>query len=497
QVSAKFINDAWGGTATTDRNLILSHLWCEPTTPSTPAPTEPAPSEPAPTEPAPVTGDVFSTTYTASSANFLNPERGFHDIYWVTNNPGHTAYTDFSKTRSKGYSLVRTHIGLDEFKNSAISTARLNEIRTAFSKAREYGVKALPIFSYTFPIDGTYGSGDAPLNIVKQHLDQLKPVFEEYGDVIVLLENGFIGPWGEWHNSSNNLDEQPALGEVYNKMLEVLPKNRMVQTRYVTQHRDLTGQKVTAATAYDQSNIARTALANMCFLADQTDMGTYSPKADVATNKAYLAEVSKYVAIGGEACSHNAGLTTNRDDCETALVELEQFHWSFINPYNGANSAVKTWQAEGCFDTISKRLGYRLELKSSAIQKEVKAGAALGVSFVVNNVGYAAPFNPRGLAVVLRNQSTGTTYTLNILQERSSTLDPRMWYRESGDITVSASPTVPSNVPAGTYDVLLSLHDPAGNLASRPEYSIRFANENVWEDASGLNLLVKGVKVTN
>ncbi|MGL4610778.1 MAG: putative glycoside hydrolase, partial [Trueperaceae bacterium] len=53
QVSAKFINDAWGGTATTDRNLILSHLWCEPTTPSTPAPTEPAPSEPVPTEPAP------------------------------------------------------------------------------------------------------------------------------------------------------------------------------------------------------------------------------------------------------------------------------------------------------------------------------------------------------------------------------------------------------------------------------------------------------------
>ncbi|MGL4610488.1 MAG: hypothetical protein ACRCYY_12550 [Trueperaceae bacterium] len=39
--------------------------------------------------------------------------------------------------------------------------------------------------------------------------------------------------------------------------------------------------------------------------------------------------------------------------------------------------------------------------------------------------------------------------------------------------------------------------DPSGNLASRPEYSIRLANENVWEDATGLNLLVKGVKVTN
>ncbi|MGL4610274.1 MAG: carbohydrate-binding domain-containing protein [Trueperaceae bacterium] len=50
QVSATFINDAWGGTSTTDRNLILSYISCEPTTSSTPAPTEPAPTEPAPVD---------------------------------------------------------------------------------------------------------------------------------------------------------------------------------------------------------------------------------------------------------------------------------------------------------------------------------------------------------------------------------------------------------------------------------------------------------------
>ncbi|MGL4608079.1 MAG: carbohydrate-binding domain-containing protein [Trueperaceae bacterium] len=38
QVSAKFINDAWGGTSTTDRNLVLSHIWCEPVSGGTPSP---------------------------------------------------------------------------------------------------------------------------------------------------------------------------------------------------------------------------------------------------------------------------------------------------------------------------------------------------------------------------------------------------------------------------------------------------------------------------
>jgi hypothetical protein len=59
-VTATFINDAWGGTPATDRNLILSHIWCEPvedgSAPTEPAPGEPIPTEPAPTEPAPSTG---------------------------------------------------------------------------------------------------------------------------------------------------------------------------------------------------------------------------------------------------------------------------------------------------------------------------------------------------------------------------------------------------------------------------------------------------------
>lgn len=53
--------------------------------------------------------------------------------------------------------------------------------------------------------------------------------------------------------------------------------------------------------------------------------------------------------------------------------------------------------------------------------------------------------------------------------------------------------TLPSSLPTGTYALLLDLPDP--QLSSRPEYSIRLANENVWEAATGLNSLLHTVTV--
>lgn len=488
-IRARFINDKWDGTPEKDRNLILSHIYLQPVGDAEPEPeepTEPEPTEPeTPPTPAPGSISFMSNAYKPYTGLLLNPERGFHYIEWIT---GDDASTNFEGVRDEGYTLVRTHIGLDEFKDGPISEERLEEIRTGFAAVRRAGLKALPVISYIFPTDGTYGSGDAPLNVVRQHLDQLEPVFEEYKDIIALVQGGFIGPWGEWHSSSNDLHEEPALSQVYEKILEVLPKDRMLQVRYVNQLRELPEQKVNTATAYSANNAARTGMKNMCFLVDETDGGTYW---NIETDKDYLAEVSQFVPVGGETCSIAIG-SSNRYDCPTSQAELELFHWSFMSP-DGV--PFDGWRREGCYETIRDRLGYRFELQTSSIQRDVRAGSPLITRFVVRNTGYAAPFNPRGLALVLRNQRTGTTYTMPIWQDRSATLDPRKWYREAGNITVAASPIVPSNVPTGTYDVLLSLPDPEPGLSSRSEYSIRFANQDVWEEDTGLNLLAEGVRV--
>ena len=70
---------------------------------------------------------------------------------------------------------------------------------------------------------------DAPLSVILQHLDQLKPILQENKDVIAVLQAGFIGSWGEWYYTTNNLNNDAARKTIIDKILEVLPAERTVQ----------------------------------------------------------------------------------------------------------------------------------------------------------------------------------------------------------------------------------------------------------------------------
>ncbi len=102
------------------------------------------------------------------------------------------------------------------------------------------------------------------------------------------------------------------------------------------------------------------------------------------------------------------------------------------------------------------------------------------------NDGYAAPFNPRGLELVLRNTATSALHRFPL------TADPRRWQAGATN-TITQTVPLPASLPAGTYALLLNLPDP--QLPSRPEYAIRLANDGVWEATTGLNSLRHTVTV--
>ena len=58
--------------------------------------------------------------------------------------------------------------------------------------ARKAGIKIILRFAYSIAMD----EPDAPLSVILQHLDQLKPILQENKDVIAVLQAGFIGSWG-------------------------------------------------------------------------------------------------------------------------------------------------------------------------------------------------------------------------------------------------------------------------------------------------------------
>lgn len=460
----------------------------EPTPEPNPEPNpdpEPNPEpEPEPTpEPTPVPnpdpnpGPKTETTYQIdTTSNFLNPERGFHSEVDLINGTG------FDSVRNRGYTLVRSYVRLDDYRNSAIPSNFIDRLGNGLERARSAGIKVVLRFSYNF------GNGpDAPLDRVLQHIDQLEPVLHEYADVIAVLQAGFIGAWGEWHSSQNNLTTSSNKRTIGQALLDATPDSRMVQVRAPFHRRDIVGSPDPNVDIFGDSHQARLGFKNDCFLSTDSDTGTYG--GDQVRDRRETAEFTTYTATGGETCA--IGYPSSRQDCVNALDELAQFHWDYLN--SGFHSGVlNRWRDQGCFDEITRRLGYRLGLESGAVSADVAPGGTLTVDLSMRNDGFGKVYNPRPIDIVLRNTSTGETRTVRAVSDARTILPLA---GESRDLQLSV--TVPNNLPAGSYDVLLSLPDAASNLANDVRYNIRFANVGMWQESTGLNDLGLTTRVGN
>ena len=66
-------------------------------------------------------------------------------------------------------------------------------------------------------------------------------------------------------------------------------------------------------------------------------------------------------------------------------------------------------------------------------------------------------------------------------------IDPRFWMAgETHEINLLAQL---NDSMSGEYNVYLNLPDPYDTLHDNPAFSIRLANENMWEEETGYNYL--------
>jgi hypothetical protein len=427
-----------------------------------------------------------SGNYQPTTAEFPNPERGFYGNIELMDGQ------DFKEIRRKGYTIAHGYIRLDAYRNRPLPPAFLNKLNRQLQLVSKAGIKIIPRFAYNFPTGEAdmKQAPDASLDLTLKHINQLKPILQQNADVIVVLQAGLIGAWGEWHSSKNKLDRPQPKAKILAALLTALPTSRIVQLRYPDDIRANYPQPLAISAAFRGSRQGRVGFHNDCFLSNQSDAGTYEP--DLLALKSYISKVAPFVPVGGETCQVTP--TEHRSDCPTAVAELSRFHWSYLNSdfYKGD---LDQWRQEGCYSDISKKLGYRLQLIRSNFSPQVQRNSQLSGNFTIKNVGYASPFNPRNLELILRHQQTGKVYRLPILKALSKTHDPRFWLPQVGEISVDIRTKVPQAAPSGAYDLLLNLPDPMPKLANRPEYSIRLANEQTWEAKTGFNSLNRTIQL--
>lgn len=430
-------------------------------------------------------------SYSISTDNFPNPERGFATQYQSNNDTGLISESSLQQLRASNMTLTRRIYVMPAYASGPLPASFLSFVSNDMALARKNGIKYVVRFAYNY----TSGGKDAPVATILSHIDQLKPVLQQNYDVIAYLESGFIGAWGEWHSSTNGLtlSTSPYITEaekqVFAKLLEAVPKERMVALRYPYHNRAIfTNQPIQKSEAFTGSDRSRAAHHDDCFLAGPTNWGTYKDTSmSLQAQRDWLSQDNLYAVQGGETCNSNSEAAPFIP-CSYALPELEKLRYSKLNSLFEKN-VLNGWTTGGCMPEIQKRLGYRFSLTQSEMTPSVSPGSTFSIQFSIQNSGFASLYNPRKIEIILRNTQTGEEYGA-ILPD-----DPRLW-GPGGISVVSASIGITSGMPSGTYDTFLNLADNSPSIHTDPAFSIRLANTSVWEARSGYNSFLTQIAVS-
>ncbi|MGG7510676.1 DUF4832 domain-containing protein [Plantibacter sp. YIM 135249] len=438
--------------------------------------------------------------YEASDAIIANPERGFDHTnnthFFPDGTEGGPGYTPLdvatlSSYRDEGITeLVRVFYMERFVAEPTLDPAWLALVQADFDAAREAGISIIPRFAYLaggeWPYEPPYG--DAPLDIVLAHIEQLAPIFQNNADVISVVQAGFVGLWGEGYYTDHFVADPANPGvvteadwakrrAVVDALLRAVPADRSIQLRTMNMKQNILGVPtgsagaITGAEAHDGSAISRIGHHNDCFLAAPDDWGTYLSD-PIELDQEYLAAESDFVPVGGETCNVNPP----RSEWETASAEMERYNFSYLN-WDYLQAVLQSWGQEN-LDTTAKRLGYRFVMTESSI-----ADGAL--SLTIRNDGWAAPYNSRPASLVLTNADRTVRVPFDA--------DARDW--AAGEtVTVTASL---ADVPSGEYDAALSLPATHDSVAANPLFAVQTANIGTWDPVTGLNGLQRRVTIAD
>jgi hypothetical protein len=439
-----------------------------------------------PTTYAPPVRRTAEATFTASDDNFPNPERGFFQEY-----DDFLATTDvtMAATESADTRLIMAIVRLDQYRAGPLPPSLLQNLGQAFGLLRRHGLKAILRFSYNAPTDLDYRTAvDSSLEHVRQHVAQVKPTLQANADVIAFWQAGFIGAWGEWHTSSNNLANADAKQAVRDSLLDALPAGRTLQIRYAADVMTWFPATMTEDAMPASSGPAVFGLHNDCFLSSTSDVATYDPNPAIAERqRSYVRAMTAVTPFGGETCNPPAEqLMQMRSRCADVLTEAQEYHLTYLNRDYFTPAFQDKWMVEGCYNTVAAQMGYRFQLVSAAHPPTGARGERFTLRLTVRNVGWARLINPRPLHIVLRHRVTG-----RFIDKIVDAVEPRAWLPGGKPVTLSAAIEVPGDADGGDYDVFIGLPDLEPLLTADPRYAVRWANADdialsqSWEPARG------------
>ncbi len=448
----------------------------------------------------PLTTDSGITTvkYMADPINvFPNPERGWHNRRNIVRD------RNFSDIKAAGHTLIHSYVRLDSYVGTDfIPKIFLDSLQEGLNAVRAAGLKIILRPSHVWS-----EIPNVPESRILKHIEQINAVISSNADVINHLEVGYLGKWGEWHSGPytelSNRSDGDTRYRIIKRILETTPNTIPIAMRYPMHIREILDELPVPSGSQPFTQIQRDRIGhhNDCFLFNESDRGTYA-RTNLWFGNQTLEQQKQYVfnlstsyggnkLVGGETCSPAI------DRIGATQAEMTAANWTEIN-LDFWGDAIDKWKkimlladsnnpAESEFVRISRKLGYRLRLIDATFPQSATVGGSFTIEANLSNDGYAGVIKERPLYLVFDNGA-------NRYNIKMDNIDVRKWI--SGSISLPKQTlNLPSGMVAGTYKIALWLPDATANLQMQPSYSIRFANNDLWDNIKGYNVLSEFVVV--
>lgn len=390
--------------------------------------------------------------------------------------------------------------------------------------------------------------GHEDKNWIQYHIWQLKPIFQEYEDVIMTVKTGMLGPWGEQHTSpeAQNVDTYKMLLDAY---LDAVPASRGLIT-----HAGgfLAWYNETYGTTYTFSNIDTMPVppkdspeARFGFFNDSHAAGNWSDNGSLSEGESMIngrygnSAYDRYKVITwlhkqNQIFQGEGGIGNNVfGTMPGALIEAQQLRITALNlrhgrydrwnefiyneenvtkpvtfpasidetdpPFTGPTKTAffdPVYDGRTGLEFFRDRLGYRLVLREANASEWVDANGTLRFQGKIQNVGFGNIVNRKHVRVILRSTSGPNHYTA------LTDLDARDWLTDEAgngrpdnttawrDVNIRINLSDFGEVPAGEYDIYLKINDPKEQSPNKR--SIRFANNgDHWDADLGANRIGK------
>lgn len=404
------------------------------------------------------------------------------------------------------------------------------------------------------PVDGYIDRPVADIEPAKEtlltHIAQLKPILHEYEDVIMAVDGGMFGPWGEMHSTTFGTSPE-AYAWLLDAWLDAVPESRSIivqggaflswyNNRYGT---DYTFENIDQIPAPERGTPeARFGFFNDSYAYGEdegdnypNDWGSLSegagwpgdPLGDEGSydrgrvmtwirkqNNFYGGEAqgdetrwNTYPFVAWEA-SYAQTVYLNADYEDSVHERWADFTYTEENVMQQMTNAYEEpYRTEyAIFDPVydgrtgleywRDRLGYRLVLREADASGWVASNGTLEFSGKIQNVGFGNVVNQKDVAVILKNKASGKTY------EVLTDLDARDWHPDLDsratntaawrDLSFSISMDEFGQLLPGEYEIYLKINDPKEQSANKR--CIRFANKapegvEIWNAELGANLI--------